>query len=579
MDGYSMDIGRKAKEKLKTIFPECFSEGRLDVQKLLSLCGETILEDEERYGFQWMGKSQSLKMAQKPTASTLRPVFEDSERFDTTQNLYLEGDNLEVLKLLQGAYYEKIKMIYIDPPYNTGHDFVYTDCFKEPVANARRGRRPNNHMDFAGRFHTNWLNMMYPRLYLAASLLRRDGVIFISIDDREIHHLRKLCDEIFGEDNFLGCFLWRKKSTSTNVANAQISPQVDYQLCYGKSLDAVLHRRKVPAANRQYPCQDALGKYRKVIIEKKDSGVYSRRTMKYTILGQPPREGKRWQIGEAKAREYEAKGRFIVEKGVIKLKIYEFEDHDTYSANPNLLLNCGSTNSANKETNIELFQRDNLFSNPKPTELIKHLLRLGTDRDSIVLDFFSGSATTAHSVMALNKEDGGRRSFIMVQLPEFCSKQSEAYQAGYRTICEIGKERIRRAGRNLTLGTEADGKNGGKKRRENRGQEESQQLTLLDAALEQPKVLDTGFRVFRLDSSNIKAWEENTQEAVQETIEGQADKRQILFALDCLEGNRKPGRRDLDLVYEFLLKKGLPLTVGVTATEKGGKTVYTVQEK
>ena len=546
LDGLSMNLEQANMDKLKSIFPECFTEGKLDIDKLLSLCGEYIDNDFEKYKFEWKGKAECLRLAQKRSTGTLRPCPEESVNWDTTKNLYIEGDNLEVLKLLQTAYYRKVKMIYIDPPYNTGNDFVYEDDFADPLARYKEvtQQTTKSNPETMGRFHTNWLNMMYPRLRLSANLLRDDGVIFISIDDNEVTNLRKICDEVFGEENFIGNFIWKKKGTSTNVANAMVSALTEYIVCYSKTNCQCLNRRKTSVSTRNYPFVDQEGKYRTTIIEKKDSGDYARETMKYPILGMLPREGKRWQIGEQKARVYEQMNRFIIENGIIKLKIYDFEDGDTFSANPNLLLDYGSTDSANKFVNTGIFGIPELFSNPKPIELIKHFTTLGTtEEDSIILDFFSGSATTAHAVMQLNAEDGGNRQFIMVQLPEVCDEKSEAYKAGYKNICEIGKERIRRAGKKIL--------------------EENNQMTLEDK-----EQLDIGFKVFKLDSSNLKTWDNTPVTAEQLDL--------LYERMNNMIHRVKSDRSDLDMVCEIMLKLGVPLTYSITAVEINGKIAYSI---
>jgi len=542
-------------EKIGALFPNCLTEVKdengnvvpaIDFDMLRQELSSVIVEGpEERYQFTWPDKKKSILLANAPIAETLRPCREESVDFDNTENLYIEGDNLDVLKLLQETYLGKIKMIYIDPPYNTGSDFVYEDDFAESadeyLANSGQfdaeGNRLVQNTESNGRFHTDWLNMIYPRLKLAKDLLSDDGIIFISIDDNEVPNMTKVCNEIFGESNFIGCFLWRKKSTSTNVANALASAQTDYQLCYAKNLSPIsLNRRATTTDERTYPFSDKQGKFRTAIIEKKDSGDYARATMKFPILGLLPREGKRWQIGEKTAREYEKKGRFIVDNGVVKLKIYENEDKTTYSANPTLLLDCGSTDSAAKETNIGLFNRAELFSNPKPTELLKHLVIMGASTDSLILDFFSGSATTAHAVMQLNAEDGGHRKFIMVQLPEETDEKSEAYKAGYKNICEIGKERIRRAGKKI---------------------KEESPMTTAD--------LDTGFRVLKLDSSNMKDVYYNPAELTMDTLFGTTD-------------NIKEDRTPEDLLFQVMLDLGVLLSSKIEESTIAGKKVFNVTD-
>ena len=540
-------------KKLAALFPNAVTETidengevvrAIDKDVLMQEISCTVVDGkEERYQFTWPDKKKSVLLANAPISKTLRPCREESVDFDTTENLYIEGDNLEVLKLLQETYLGKIKMIYIDPPYNTGNDFVYEDDFaqstEEYLANSGQydedGNRLFKNLDSNGRFHTDWLNMMYPRLRLAKDLLTDDGVIFISIDDNEQENMKKVCDEIFGASNFIGCFLWKKKSTSTNVANALVSAQTDYQLCYGKNTSPLsLNRRATTTEERKYPFIDEKGNYRTTIIEKKDSGDYARASMKYPILGVYPREGKRWQIGEKTAREYETQNRFIIDDGVVKLKIYEKDDKTTFSANPTLLLNYGSTDSAAKETNISLFNQAELFSNPKPTELLHHFIKMSTHTDSIILDFFSGSATTAHAVMQLNAEDKGHRKFIMVQLPEETDEKSEAYKAGYRNICEIGKERIRRAAKKIA--------------------EEN-----LEAAF------DGGFRVLKCDSSNMK-----------DVYYSPADFE--LNLLDTMEDNIKEDRTAEDLLFQVMLDLGVTLSSRIEETTIAGKKVFDVAD-
>lgn len=556
MDKLKMHTPNKADEnfkKLAALFPNAVTETidengevvrAIDKDVLMQEISCTVVDGkEERYQFTWPDKKKSVLLANAPISKTLRPCREESVDFDTTENLYIEGDNLEVLKLLQETYLGKIKMIYIDPPYNTGNDFVYEDDFaqstEEYLANSGQydedGNRLFKNLDSNGRFHTDWLNMMYPRLRLAKDLLTDDGVIFISIDDNEQENMKKVCDEIFGASNFIGCFLWKKKSTSTNVANALVSAQTDYQLCYGKNTSPLsLNRRATTTEERKYPFIDEKGNYRTTIIEKKDSGDYARASMKYPILGVYPREGKRWQIGEKTAREYETQNRFIIDDGVVKLKIYEKDDKTTFSANPTLLLNYGSTDSAAKETNISLFNQAELFSNPKPTELLHHFIKMSTHTDSIILDFFSGSATTAHAVMQLNAEDKGHRKFIMVQLPEETDEKSEAYKAGYRNICEIGKERIRRAAKKIA--------------------EEN-----LEAAF------DGGFRVLKCDSSNMK-----------DVYYSPADFE--LNLLDTMEDNIKEDRTAEDLLFQVMLDLGVTLSSRIEETTIAGKKVFDVAD-
>ena len=331
-------------------------------------------------------------------------------------NLIIHGDNLKVLKALLPRYANSIKCIYIDPPYNTGNEgWKYNDNVNSPQLQAWLNKYVN--ADDLER-HDKWLCMMWPRLNLLKELLSDDGIIFISIDDNEHHKLRMIMDEIFGEDNFIGTFLWKKKGTSTNVKGTTVSAVADYQLCYGRSTVSSIIARVTPKETRKYRNKDEQGRYRMEIIEKRNDGMYARDTMRFQILGQYPREGRRWQIGEKTARKLEAKSRFIIHNGIVKKKIYDFEDKDTTSAHPTYLPDsCGSSDSANKELTEILGKSD--FENPKPVQLVSHLLSLSSDSDDIILDAFAGSGTTAHATLALNKEDDGNRKFILIEREKF----------------------------------------------------------------------------------------------------------------------------------------------------------------
>ena len=556
----SHDVIGSNTQKIAQLFPNCVTErlgkdGKpelaIDFEKLQAeLSNEIIEAGEERYQFTWPDKRAAVRLANTPTTMTLRPCREESVDFDNTENLYIEGDNLDVLKVLRETYLGKVKMIYIDPPYNTGNDFVYNDDYS--IRNEEFGIRSGyideegnqtidpmqRNTESNGRFHTDWLNMIYPRLKVARDLLTDDGVIFISIDDNEVDNLQKICNEVFGEQNFVSNFLWKKKSTTSNVEGAEVSSLCDYTLCYRRSNVAKVKPRIKAKEERSYQYEDEEGVYRLTVIEKKDSGAYKRDSMKFPIMGYYPREGKRWQIGLYKARELEQKGRFVYDGEKILMKIYSFEDKDTTSAQPNLLDDCGSTDSAARAVNTELFNIPELFSNPKPTELLKHLTSISTNEDSIILDFFSGSATTAHAVMKLNAEDGGNRKYIMVQLPEKTDENSEAYKAGYENICEIGKERIRRAGakineelgvRNEELGTK----------------------------------LDVGFRVLKLDSSNLEDVYYTPQD----------------FSIGSLfTENVKAERTNEDLLFQVMLDLGIELSAKIESKQIAGKKVHFVDD-
>lgn len=556
LDGMSMNIEQAEADKLKAVFPQCFAEGKLDIDKLLSLCGEYIDNDFEKYKFEWKGKIESLKLAQKRSTGTLRPCKEESVSFDDTKNIYIEGDNLEVLKLLQTAYYNKIKMIYIDPPYNTGNDFVYEDDFADPMARYKEvtAQTTKSNPETMGRYHTNWLNMMYPRLRLAANLLRDDGVIFISIDDNEVSNLRKICDEIFGEENFLAQIVWQKKYAATNDSTG-FSTTHDYIVVYQKSPD--FKRNLLPRTaeqNRPYKNDDGDGKglWRSdnlLVKSFSESGVYPIVNPNTGVEYLPPK-GSCWRASQETMKQWLAENRIYfgkdgkgapqlkrylneVQQGRVPITWWTFEE-------------VGHNDAANKEVSA-LFEAKTPFDTPKPVSLIKQMLYIATnnDADDIVLDFFSGSATTAHAVMKLNAEDGGDRRFIMVQLPEICGEKSEAYKAGYKNICEIGKERIRRAGRKIL--------------------EENAQIKLGD---EERKPVDVGFKVFKLDTSNLKMWDGAPIEDTQLDL--------FYERLNSMIDTVKNDRTDMDVVYEVMLKMGVPLDVPVTYTEINDKIAYVV---
>ena len=457
LDGLSMNIEQTNLDKLRSVFPECVSEGKLDIDKLLSLCGEYIDNDFEKYKFEWKGKAECLRLAQKRSTGTLRPCPEESVDWDTTRNLYIEGDNLEVLKLLQTAYYRKVKMIYIDPPYNTGNDFVYADDFADPMARYKEvtQQTTKSNPETMGRYHTNWLNMMYPRLRLAANLLRDDGVIFISIDDVEIDNLKKLCNEIFGEENFVAQFIWQSRQNKDNRNITGVSIDHEYVVCYTKQFG---HRvfRGTDRKTEQYknPDNDPRGPWTSANMVGLATAD-ARPNLHYDLIN--PADGRNYGCPEKGWRyDRNTMNRLIQEGRIIwpdnpdgrpRKKSFLNELSDNLPGFSSIFSTGVYTNTATKEIG-GLFNRY-LFDFPKPVEIIKQLISQVSNTDDTILDFFSGSATTAHAVMQLNAEDGGNRRFILVQIPELCDEKSEAYKAGYKNICEIGKERIRRAGKKI----------------------------------------------------------------------------------------------------------------------------------
>ena len=586
MDGMSMNLEQANIDKLKAVFPECFAEGKLDIDKLLSLCGEYIDNDFEKYKFEWKGKAESLRLAQKRSTGTLRPCHEDSVNWDTTQNLYIEGDNLEVLKLLQTAYFRKVKMIYIDPPYNTGNDFVYEDDFADPMARYKEvtQQTTKSNPETMGRFHTNWLNMMYPRLRLASNLLRDDGVIFISIDDNEVTNLRKVCDEVFGEENFVADLIWQKK-TGASDAKA-IATITEYILIYGKSQDSLKSFTKnsesYDLTRYKYKDEyfDERGPY---YIDNLDRGGLSYSdSLNYGIecpdgsvtfpngRKEYLNDGWIWKWSKQKI-EWAKENKFIefrksdsknsgwsvCYKNYLKVD-NENKPIDRAAPHKNLITNALNANAA--AIMKELFGTNNYFNYSKPLDLIKLFISfMKLDSGDIVLDFFSGSATTAHAVMQLNKEDGGNRKFICVQLPEVCEENTEAYKAGYKTICEIGKERIRRAGKKLNAEFG------------NRNSELELQMQLDDnnSAFRTPhSELDIGFRVLKLDSSNLKTWDTTPVEEEQMSL--------FVERMNNMVHRVKTDRTDMDMVFEVMLKLGVQPTAVVEKKDVNGKTVYTV---
>jgi adenine-specific DNA-methyltransferase len=596
INGESLNLTEHHIEQLKQLVPNVFTEGRIDFDALKAELGEFVETESERYQFTWAGKEQAKRIATTPSLGTLRPAPDESVNWDSTENLYIEGDNLEVLKLLQKSYGPKpgsnggkVKMIYIDPPYNTGKDFVYKDDFKDNLANYQRltgqkddqGNPLTTNSESAGRYHSNWLNMMYPRLKLARNLLKDDGVIFISIDDNEVHNLRKICDEIFGEGNFLSNIIWHKRYAASNDAKG-IPSMHDHILVYRKS--EKFERNLLPRTEKQdslykYDSNDGKGLWRpdnlsvKTVSESYLFEIINPKTGKAYL----PPQGRCWLTNQEKIEEWIAEGRiFFGQKGdgAPQLKRYLSEVQD--GVIPTSLWNydeVGHTDGSRKELK-KLFEISAPFDNPKPSKLIYKTLQISVDKNDIILDFFSGSATTAHAVMQLNAEDGGNRKFILVQIPEPTPENSEARKAGYATIAEIGKERIRRAGQKILAeqaSTHASAH--GARSHAPRGNADLPQTETTDRGSHaqhgnqteaaqhgnQPE-LDIGFKVLKLDTSNIKKWQPNL-----DTLE-----TDLLDAVD----NILPDRTAEDLLYEVLIKYGLPLTLPIQKIDinTNGKT-------
>ena len=542
LDGTSMNLVQENAKKLKEIFPEIFAEDKIDFDLLEQICcggGVQKLENsKERYSLTWNGKARARQIVQEVSTGTLRPAKEESKNWDNTENIYIEGDNLEVLKLLQKSYHGKIKMIYIDPPYNTGKDFVYKDNFKDNIENYKEitgqvneeGIKLTTNTETNGRYHSDWLNMMYPRLKLARNLLTDDGVIFISIDDNEQANLKKICDEIFGEENFVAQIVWERAYAPVNLKK-HFSESHDYIVCYSKNINLSINnglKRSEEADNRYLnPDNDPRGVWQSdnfSVGPAVESNIY--KIVSPSGRENYPPNGRSWRVSEEKFKEMLLDNRvWFGEDGNGVPRQKRFLSEVKNSITPMTIwkyTEVGHSQDATKKLK-ELFDEVHVFDYSKTVELIKRCIELYTIQGDIILDFFSGSATTAHSVMQLNAEDGGNRKYIMVQLPELCDEDSEAYKAGYKNICEIGKERIRRAGEKIKS-------------------DES-------LPIENREKLDVGFKVFKLDSTNIKEWDIDTED-LQQTL------------LDSIE-NIKRDRNTLDVLYEILLKYGLDLNIPI----------------
>ena len=551
------DLTSENIEKIAALFPNCVTEMRdakgnlkhgINFEMLKQMLSPDVVDGDECYEFTWVGKKASIVEANKPIRKTLRPCPEESKDWDTTENLYIEGDNLEVLKLLQEAYLGKVKMIYIDPPYNTGNDFIYADDFmrSQEEENEQMGmydeddNRLFKNTDTNGRFHSDWCSMMYSRLMLARNLLAEDGVIFISIDDNELENLKKLCEEIFGEVNFVANIVWKHTQQSKND-EPHFSRQYNHTVVYAKNKSSLPHFyfERTEEDNRNYsnPDSDPKGLWRSGDVR---SPNY-RKTLCYTITApngtviQPPANGWRWSEESFKEKLLTGEIKFKPDNSGIIRKIYLCEQPGRTPENLWEGPQYGTSRQAAAMIK-ELFDGVQVFDTPKPYELIKRMLEIASNADSLILDFFSGSATTAHAVMQLNAEDGGHRKFIMVQLPEPCDEQSEAYKAGYKNICEIGKERIRRAGEKIKV---------------------ENPLTTQD--------LDIGFRVLKLDDSNMK------------DVYYAADDYDQQNLADMIS-NIKEDRTDLDLLFGCLLDWGLPLSLPYTSEQIDGCTVHTYND-
>lgn len=541
LDGKTLNLVKENISALKSLFPEAFSEEKIDFDKLRLLLGDEMETSTEKYSFNWHGKSEAIKLALKQSSGTLKPCVKDSKNWDTTKNLYIEGDNLEVLRILQGAYRNKVKMIYIDPPYNTGKDFVYKDSFKDNIKHYKEQVQETGkaNPETAGRYHTNWLNMMYPRLKLARNLLKDDGVIFISIDDHEVHNLRKICDEVFGEENFIGCFIWKRRVSSAMSEN-NVSTDHEYVTVYQKSFSSFSGLAK-DFNKYTNPDNDQRGPW---IADNLTVGMTAsmRPNQAYNLINPetkisyPYNPNRVWAYIPSSMDQLIAEGRIIFPKDSSKrpmLKRFQYELKTENNPFSSILIDkVGLNTEATKDVQT-LFDLK-LFEYSKPLSLLKTLISQ-IDHNDLILDFFSGSATTAHAVMKLNAEDGGNRRYIMVQLPEKTPEDHEARKAGYETITEIGKERIRRAGEKI--------------------KEEFKDKEGIEN-------LDIGFKVFKLDESNFTAWNTNHSD--------------IYGAISEMKNTIMGSSSSEDAFYEVLLKLGIDISLPVEEIEIKGKKIYSL---
>ena len=549
-------------ERLRELIPEAFVEGKVDFERLKAALGEFADEGRERYGLSWAGKADAIRAIQTPSVGTLVPCPEESVNFDTTENLFIEGDNLEVLKLLQKSYYGKVKMIYIDPPYNTGNEFIYPDNYRaglqeylEYSGQAGDGStRMSTNTETSGRYHSNWLDMMYPRLFLARNLLRSDGAIFVSIDDHEVHNLRLLMDELFGSENFITSVVWQKVFSPKNTAR-HFSEDHDYILVYGRDADSwtpeLLPRTEEMESRYTNPDDDPRGAWASSDLCARNyysEGKYSVTCPSGRVIDGPP-TGTYWRVAKTKFLELDTDNRIYwgtdgnnmprlkrflseVKSGVIPQTLWKYQE-------------VGHTQEAKKAllSLVPFASTDRVFDTPKPPRLIERMLRIATkpNEGAIVLDFFAGSGTTGEAVMRLNEEDEGNRKFILVQLPEKTDAE------GYRTIAEMTKTRVRSVAQALLAGE--DGK------------------LPLDASQEQ----DRGFRAFALSSSAFRLWDSE---------QAPSDAARLSDQLRLFADHVLPDRHDQDILYELTLKAGLEscLTAKIEEKNVAGETAYSIAD-
>lgn len=560
MDGTSLTPQQEKLKALQELLPEAFAEGKIDWEKLKATLGEDINFSNERYVLNWAGKSDAFKVLQTPSTKTLVPAKDESINFDTTENIFIEGENLEVLKVLQKSYFGKIKMIYIDPPYNTGNDsFIYPDKFSETKAEYEKRVGDKDEEGYMtkdgmfkknskenGQYHSNWLNMMMPRLYLAKNLLTQDGVIFVSIDDNEVHNLRLLMNEIFGEENFVASICHKSRASISN--DKIISANHNHLLFYSKNQTLTFENRLQIGINPDFSSFSKIDgngkKYKLTPVDGPGGALKGNPYYEFEgVLGY-------WRYSKEKMQELFNQGEIIVTKSNLQRKSY-LENALGKKQTVSTWWDEGFlTSNATRE--LEMLMGEKLFDNPKSINLLKRCLDISTNSNDLILDFFAGSGTTAHAVMELNKEDGGNRKYICVQLPELCDEKSEAYKAGYKTIAEISKERIKRAGKKINEELKIENEKLEKKIEtlkgeiptdENKKEIENCQLSILNSQL------DNGFKVLKLADSNFKQWQQIEGKNVKALVE------QMQLFIDPVSSTATIE----NMVYEFLLKSGKDL--------------------
>ncbi len=599
LDLRSMDITDEKKQQLKQLFPEVFREDKIDFDHLKRVLGEWVDPGKERFGLQWPGKAERMKTIQQPSIATLRPDREESVNFDETENLFIEGDNLEVLKLLQKSYFGKVKMIYIDPPYNTGNEFIYPDNYTESLDTYLKytgqkdaeGNWQSSNKETEGRFHSKWLNMMYPRLFLAKNLLEENGVIFVSIDDHEVHHLRKMMNEIYGEENFTAQIVWKKKTGSGSQIEKVFSEH-EYVISYVKNSNSGEKWRITNEndGNFKNPDNDERGDWESCaitapsknrnpnqlyLIEVNFNSNKSRTNLKYDIIDEF-QYGNHRVIFRKLQENSDYNEMFDAEKEVawfIRRWAYIptsmrkiFEDNRVYLNGANLprykkfqseyegkalrSIYCNEFSTQQGSEELRALFNSDIVEYPKPKKLLQTLVEATTKQDDIIVDFFAGSCSTADAILNLSNKEKVKRKFIMVQLPEITEEKTEAKKAGFETIADIGKERIRRTIKHIKEDHKKD-----------------KQLAL-DEEKNSNDEIDLGFKVFKLTPSNFKVWEAPGVDIEPEKLKEQ---------LDAFSDHLNPENEEESILFELILKSGFPLTANIEKIELAGKHVLNVE--